>query len=55
MTLSNTEGLTKEYSVSFVSSSLKFEVDLDPQTVVVGYDTEYTYPNVIAAPSALQT
>ena len=45
---SNDAGQTKTYTVNFEVMKLEFASAIDPITVVVGYDTELVYPEVVA-------
>ena len=45
---SNEAGQTKTYTVNFEVMQLEFASAVDPITVVVGYDTEFVYPEVVA-------
>ena len=45
---SNEAEQSKTYTVNFEVMQLEFDSAVDPITVVVGYDTEFVYPSVVA-------
>ena len=45
---SNEAEQSKTYTVNFEVMQLEFDSAVDPITVVVGYDTEFVYPSIVA-------
>ena len=45
---SNEASVSKTYTVNYEVMQLEFASAIDPITVIVGYDTEFVYPRVVA-------